>query len=162
MEKSVKSLNYYLEPGNIFVCWQPYKLAAVVGSAVAVCLLDHISGVAGMSVFAFPKNNHTYKNSMSGNDSLPQLLEMMYNLGARKQHIQAHVLGGSFSKKYLKEDIGKKNIKIAFDYLKRNKIQIVNDDTGGGFGRKILFDTSCGEIVVYKANNIREKDWYAN
>ncbi len=160
MEKSVKKLNYFLEPGNVFVCWQPYKLATVVGSSVAICMFDQLSKVSGMTVFSFP--NSTYKNEIpySGAHSIPQLLEMMYNLGARNHNIQAHVLGGSFSKLYQNKDIGKKNIEMAFKSLKKNRIQIINDDTGGIFGRKIVFDTACGDIVVYKAKYIREKDWY--
>ena len=149
-----------MEPGNIFVCWQPYKLAAVLGSCVAVCLWDSISNVAGMSVFAYPKHKDNKDLTSFGSYSMPRLMEMMFNLGARNTYLQAHIIGGAFSKKYLTTDIGKKNIDIAQKILKKNKIEIVNNDTGGIFGRKVLFDTKTGEIIVYKARKIREKDWY--
>ena len=160
MEKSIKELSYFLKPGNLFVCWEPYKLATVLGSCVAVCISDPITKVAGMSVFAFPKAKGDLNSTYFASSSIPKLLEMMYNLGARKQCMQAHVLGGAYSKKYLSKDFGKKNVEIALKYLKKNKISVVNNDTGGTFGRKIVFDTNCGEIIVYKSNNIREKDWY--
>lgn len=160
MEKSIKDLNYFLKPGNMFVCWEPYRLATVVGSSVAICLSDHVSHVAGMNVFTFPKLKGNLNETYYGSYAIPKLLEMMFNLGSNKKNIQAHIVGGAFSKKYLSNDIGKKNVEIAQKCLKKNKISIVNIDVGGEFGRKVLFDTSCGEIIVYKAKSIREKDWY--
>lgn len=160
MQESTKELNYFLKPGNMFVCWEPYKLATVVGSSVAVCLSDHVCQVAGMAVFIFPKLKNELNPTYYGSYAIPKLLEMMLNLGADKKNIQAHIVGGAFCEKYSSNDIGKKNIEISKRYLKKHKISIVNIDTGGTFGRKILFDTSCGEIIVYKARQIREKDWY--
>ncbi len=160
MEKSLKELSYFIRPGNLFVCWEPYKLATVLGSCVAVCLFDARTKVAGMGVFAFPKIKNDSNHTFYGNYSIPKLLEMMYNLGAQRDSIRAHIVGGSYSKQYLTKDFGNKNVEIAEKYLKKNKILVVNNDTRGSFGRKVLFDTYCGEIIVYKSNNIREKDWY--
>ncbi len=160
MEKTIKELSYYVKPGNLFVCWEPYKLATVLGSCVAVCLIDPVTKVSGMSVFAFPKLKSDKFHTFYANYSIPKLLDMMYNLGANKYNLQAHIVGGAYSSKYLSKDFGKKNVEVAVKLLNKNKISIVNNDTGGTFGRKIVFDTSCGEIIVYKSNNIREKDWY--
>lgn len=160
MENSIKDLNYFIKPGNIFVCWQKYRIATVLGSCIAICLSDPVTKVSGMNIFAFPKKKKNIDATYCGNYAIPQLLDMMFNLGAQRNNIQAHIIGGSFSKKYLSKDVGKKNAEFAQKFLKKNKISIVNNDTGGPFGRKILFDTECGEIIVYKAQNIREKDWY--
>ncbi len=160
MEKTIKELSYFIKPGNLFVCWEPYKLATVLGSCVAVCISDPVTKVAGMAVFAFPKFKSSVNHTYYGNYSIPKLLEMMYNLGARKQTLQAHIVGGAYSSKYLSKDYGKKNAELAQKILKKHKILVVNNDTGGIFGRKIVFDTYCGEMIVYKSNNIREKDWY--
>lgn len=162
MEKETKELNYFLEPGSIFACWEPYKIATVLGSCVSVCLTDTVSKVSGMNNFAFPKKKGQQSLTKFGNYSIPQLLQMMFSLGAEKKNIQAHIIGGSCSTKYASKDIGKKNIKEAKKLLKKYRIPVVNDDTGGTFGRKVLFDTHNGEIIVYKSQNIREKDWYGD
>lgn len=162
MEKEIKELSYFLEPGSIFACWEPYNVATVLGSSVAVCLTDPTSKISGMNTFAYPKVKGKQGLTKFGNYSIPELIKMMFNLGADKKNIQAHIIGGSYSKKFLTKDIGKKNIEVARKILKKYRIPVVNDDTGGQFGRKVLFNTSNGEIIVYKANNIREKDWYGN
>ena len=162
MEQEIENLNYFLEPGSIFACWEPYRVATVLGSCVSVCLTDPVNQISGMNNFAYPKKKGEQSLSKFGNYSIPQLLEMMFKLGADKKNIQAHIVGGSSSTKYASKDLGKKNVKVAKDILKKYKIPVVNDDTGGTFGRKVLFDTQNGEIIVYKAKNLREKDWYGD
>lgn len=155
-------MNYFLEPGSIFTCWEPYRVATVLGSCVSVCLADPVKKIAGMNLFAYPKKKGNQDLTGYGNYSIPQLIEMMFELGADKKNIEAHIIGGACSTEYASRDLGKKNVKIAKKILKKYKIPVVNDDTGGTFGRKVLFDTERGEVIVYKARNIREKDWYGD
>lgn len=160
MGNEVKDLNYFVKPGNIFVSWKKYQVATVLGSCVAICLSDPVSKVSGMNIFAFPKKKTNMSETYCGNYAIPKLLDMMVDMGAKKKNIQAHIVGGSYSKNFLSKDVGRENAKFAKKFLEKNKIEIVNNDTGGPFGRKVLFDTENGEIIVYKARNIREKDWY--
>ena len=162
MQEKVKDLSYFVEPGSIFTCWEPYRVATVLGSCVSVCLTDSVSKISGMNNFAFPKKKGNENLTKFGNHSIPQLIEMMFQLGADKKNIEAHIIGGACSTEYASKDLGKKNVNIAKEILKKYKIPVVNDDTGGTFGRKVLFDTDKGEIIVYKARNIREKDWYGD
>lgn len=162
MEKEIQELNYFLEPGSVFTCWEAYKIATVIGSCVSVCLTDPVSKISGMNIFAFPKKKGKHSLTKFGNYSVPYLIKTMFSLGVEKKNLQAHIIGGAFSKEHLKKDIGKKNVEMARKILKKYKIPVVNDDTGGIFGRKVLFDTNSGEVLVYKARHIREKDWYGD
>lgn len=83
-------------------------------------------------------------------------------MGASKKNLEAHIIGGSFSGEYASKDIGKKNIEMAKKILAQYKIPIVNEDTGGPFGRKVVFNTNEGEILVCKVKKIREQDWYGD
>jgi chemotaxis protein CheD len=160
MQTEDQELNYFLKPGSIFTCWQPYRIATVLGSCVSVCLSDTVNKISGMNNIALPKKKGEVGLTKFANYSIPQLLEMMFELGADKRNIEAHIVGGSYSKKYSTRDIGKETVKEAKKILKKYKIPVVNDDTGGTFGRKVLFDTNKGEIIVYKSRDVREKDWY--
>jgi len=160
MQTKEPELNYFLEPGSIFTCWQPYRIATVLGSCVSVCLSDPVSKISGMNNIALPRQKGEKNLTRFANYSIPQLLEMMFELGADKKNIEAHIIGGSFSKKYSTRDIGKETVQEAKKILKKYKIPVINDDTGGEFGRKVLFDTDKGEIIVYKSRDLREKDWH--
>lgn len=160
MEQKCKEKHYFVEPGSIFTCWKPYSLATVLGSCVAVCLCDPITKISGMNHFILPKRKGNQNLAHFGNSSIEHLLRMMCGMGARRDNIQAHIVGGAYSQEYSSQKIGKQNVEVAKKMLNKYKIPIVNDDTGGPFGRKVLFNTTNGEIIVYKSKTIRERDWY--
>jgi chemotaxis protein CheD len=162
MEQKCKEKQYFVEPGSIFTCWQPYHLATVLGSCVSVCLCDPITKIAGMSHFISPKKNDCKNPAYYGNSAIEYLLRMMCDMGAKPRNIQAHIVGGAYSPEHSSLKIGKKNVDIAKKMLNKYKIPIVNEDTGGTFGRKVMFNTMNGEIIVYKSKKIRDKDWYAD
>ncbi|GBF23094.1 chemotaxis protein CheD [Candidatus Gastranaerophilus sp. (ex Termes propinquus)] len=164
---SKEEQKYFLQQGGIFACWKPYCVATVLGSGVAVCLCDPVAKVGGVSHFTVPKVNDKREEKRkymthSGEYSLPHLMTMMGEMGATKQNMEAHIVGGSFSPEHCNKNIGRKNIEIAKKYLKRQGVSIVNEDTSGNLGRKVLFNTANGEIIVYKLRNIRECDWNAD
>lgn len=159
---------YFLPSGGIFACWKPYCVATVLSSGVAVCLCDPVAGVGGVTHFTYPKKVDSKANTVSGKrkymthcgeNSVPHLLKMMYNMGATPKNIDAHIVGGGFAPGLSSENIGKKNIEFAKKILKKNKIEIINEDTSGFWGRKVVFDTKSGEIIVYKLRNVRKADW---
>jgi chemotaxis protein CheD len=47
------------------------------------------------------------------------------------------------------------------DWLEKNHYQVASKDTGGALGRKVVFNTENGEILVYKLKKIRNSDWYS-
>ena len=166
---------YFLKSGGIFACWKPYCVATVLGSGVAVCLCDPVARVGGVSHFTLPQDETAKKSWFNpktkskdkrkymtyyGENSIPHLLQMMYKMGATSRNIGAHIVGGSFDGRYSTRNVGKKNVEFAKKFLKKNKIEIVNEDTSGFWGRKLLFNTVNGEIIVYKVRNIRNSDWH--
>ncbi len=164
----VKEQNYFLQTGGIFACGQrKYNIATVIGTGVAVCLCDPIAKIGGVSHFTMPKE-HIFKKkdkqkymSKYGENSIPHLLSIMYKLGAKKDNINAHIVGGSDTPEHLQQmkNIGKKNVDTARKFLKKNKIKVISEDTHGLWGRKILFNPQSGEMLVYKLPNIRQSDW---
>ncbi len=163
---------YFLQSGGIFACWKPYCVATVLGSGVAVCLCDPVAKVGGVSHFTLPKDKESggffkrdkrkYMTTHYGENSIPHLLKMMYDMGATAKNIGAHIVGGSYDPLYTSKDIGKKNVELAKKYLKKNHIDVVNEDTKGFWGRKVMFNTVNGEIIVYKVRGVRQSDWFSD
>lgn len=154
---------FFLQPGYIFVSEEPYLLSTVLGSCVSVCIWDPIMGFGGMNhhIHAKPFNKKD-RSSQFGSIAIPHMIKLLIKMGAVKSHLKAHVVGGAQSRVMSSSTIGKENIKIAVDLLKKNNIEIVTFDTEGEMGRKLIFDNQTGEIVVYKVNNLRGSDWHGN
>jgi chemotaxis protein CheD len=61
----------------------------------------------------------------------------------------------------MKSTVGPLNVEYAMDWLEKNHYQVASKDTGGALGRKVVFNTENGEILVYKLKKIRNSDWYS-
>lgn len=153
---------YFLQPGYAFASLEPYLVSTVLGSCVSVCLWDEVKHFGGMNHYIYPKNNNKKKSTQFGNIATEHLIHLLIKMGAQKNNIKAHLIGGSQNPEMNSFDIGKQNIEIAEKILKKHNIYVVTQDTGSKMGRKVVFDTETGEIAVYSVHNIREYDWYAD
>ncbi|OGI02648.1 MAG: hypothetical protein A2Y25_03150 [Candidatus Melainabacteria bacterium GWF2_37_15] len=153
---------YFLQPGYIFVSREPHLVSTVLGSCVAVCMWDPVLKFGGMNHYVHSKPFRKQQSAQFGSVSIIHMIRLMIQLGSNKVNLKAHVAGGAQNPEMGSTIIGAENIKVAEKILKDNYIDIVTFDTGGKMGRKVVFDTETGEIVVYKVNNLREYDWYAD
>lgn len=151
---------YFVQPGYIFVCKEPHLLSTVLGSCVSVCIWDSKLGYGGMNHYIHPKPFDNEQTARFGSVSIPYLIKSMLELGCSKHDLKCHIVGGAQNYQYGSVIVGKENIKIAESIMKKHYIDIVTFDTGGELGRKVVFDTETGEIIIYKVNTLRDNDWY--
>jgi chemotaxis protein CheD len=127
-------------------------LSTILGSCVAACLRDPVTGVGGMNHFLLPG---TAGAGSSGGDATRygvHLMELLINgllkQGARRDRLEAKIFGGaktiaSFS------NVGEQNAAFATQFLKDEGIPIVGSSTGGDHGRKLEFWPSSGRARQY-------------
>ncbi len=127
-------------------------ISTLLGSCIAVCLYDKWAQVGGMNHFMLPSpNNSNRNNDSNGIYGLPSLELMITELlqsGAMKSRLEAKVFGGAKVVKELPGNIPQANIEFTLDYLAKENIKLISTDTGGEFGRKILFDLSDFSVYV--------------
>ncbi|MDZ4859032.1 MAG: chemotaxis protein CheD [Candidatus Hydrogenedentes bacterium] len=153
---------YHVEPGFVFFSRKAMTLQAVVGSCVAVCLWDKSDKCGGMHHFIKPKTRaREDATPVYGNVGIAALLKMMEEAGCKRTNLIAHVLGGGAPEGEAAPTLGDQNIAAAREALRRKRIVVIAEDSGGPIGRKIAFDTSTGELAVLKTMNVRAGDWYA-
>jgi len=157
---SLNKGSYFLHPGYIFASRQPHVISTVLGSCVSVCIWDPINNYGGMNHYIHAKPFKTEQTANFGSISIPCLIKMMVEMGSLKHSLKSHIIGGATNPQMNSSKIGQENIEIAEKLLKQNFIDIITMDTGGEMGRKVVFDSYTGEIVVYKVNNVRKCDWY--
>lgn len=156
-----RKISYYLEPGYIYFSKRAASVGTVVGSCVAVCVWDKQLQCGGMNHFLWPVMNDPGKATPKyGNVATAALLRMMEDAGCKRADLVAQILGGGAPEHVAGEHVGSQNVNIAREVLTKKGIKIIAEDTGGHIGRKIVFDTTSGELAVLRVHKLRESDWH--
>jgi len=150
----------FLEPGYIYCSRGPVNLSAVLGSCVAVCVWDQYLKFGGMNHFLFPSTTDPDKATPQyGNVATVQLINMMESAGSKKRNLLAQILGGASPANTDGHALGIQNVESARTVLRRKGIKICSEDIGGHMGRKVIFDSHTGHVMVLKVYKIRQEDW---
>jgi len=137
----------YLQPGQLLVPAVPSAITTILGSCVAVCLWEPQRGIGGMNHFMLPMATGSATASPRfGIAAMEQLVARMRDAGARLPLVRARVFGGAcmFDQMQSSAHLGQKNADLALDFLARRGIAVVQSDTGGSRGRKLIFHTDEG------------------
>ncbi len=141
--------SHFLYPAAIYASEEPCQINTILGSCVSVCFWDKTLKVGGMCHYMLPYwNGEGLASPKYGNIAIEKLLEKMYSFGSKKFNIVAKVFGGGevIDTKTPQFNIGERNIKLAFEFLNEQKINIVSQSVGGKLGRKIIFCTENGAV----------------
>jgi two-component system chemotaxis response regulator CheB len=137
--------NLYLFPGKIILSLEPAHITTILGSCVAVAIYDPATKMGGLIHYLLdqPGGGDT-PSPRYGNYALPALLKMMSDHGANMKRLQAKVYGGAsvLGNMNIGKDIGTTNADMAWKILEQYKIPVLEQNTGGTRGRRIVFDTS--------------------
>ena len=151
MTKETVYNKHYLYPSAIFADEEPHKVSTVLGTCVAVCLHDTKLNIGGINHFMLPLwNGEGLASPKYGNIAIEKLLDKMYQMGSNKKDLVAKVFGGKEAEdeKQSVFNIGKRNFELALEKLETEKIKIVSQSIGGAFGRKLLYSTDTGEVLM--------------
>jgi len=152
--------SYFLHPGYIFASQEPHLVHTVLGSCIAVCLWDPQHHYGGICHYILPKSDSGEQSGKYGEAAIPHLIHLMLDMGSAKEKLKAHIVGGGDNAKF-HSMVGAANADLAEKLLKQHRIDIVSIDVRGEFGRKVIFNSGNGEILIYKINEIRKDDWYS-
>jgi chemotaxis protein CheD len=159
-----KNLNeYILKPGFIFYTCEPTMILTVLGSSVAVTFYDRKKRCGGMNHFLFPwMQPEIQPTAVYAQPAVVQLLRMFHDSGSSLDNLEAHIIGGATpdGANEEKAEIGNNNVEAAVHVLDNFDIPIIGQEVGGRHGRKVLFNTETGELVIAKVEKIRKNDWY--
>ena len=141
----------FIHVGEIFVGIRPTEIVTVLGSCIAICLYDKVERIGGMNHYLLPLwNGNGLQSPRFGNISIPKLIDNMLNIGCRIENMEAKVCGGSNIHNLGQKEmmVGKKNIVIAKEILAEYRISIKAIDIGGDRGRRIMFKSDSGKIIL--------------
>jgi len=113
-----------------------------------------------MNHFVLPSfQSHQEANTRFGNVATPLLIKMMQEEGSVLADLEAQLFGGARTVRNISANIGRENVAMARKILSHFGIPIISEDVEGQLGRKIVFNTLSGEVVVLKVKQLRRSDW---
>ncbi|AEO47924.1 chemotaxis protein CheD [Rhodospirillum rubrum] len=140
----------FLTPGTLYCGAAPAVISTVLGSCVAVCLIDRHNRAAGMNHFVLPHNPAGEDSLRYGDVALDRLHARMGELGCETKDLRAKVFGGAAVLPFgaTGDSVGTKNVKIAIEWLHAQGIPTLARRTGGENGLLIRFYTATGRVLV--------------
>ena len=143
----------YLHAGQIAASAEPCSIVTILGSCVAVCLFDRVSGAGGANHFLLPTSPSVARQSARfGDMAIELLLAKLAALGSRPRDLEAKLFGGASVVLAGAADrstsLGMQNVTLAKRVLESRGIPVRAEDVGGTRGRKITFRTDLGDAWV--------------
>jgi chemotaxis protein CheD len=133
----------YLHPGALAASARPLAVSTILGSCVGVCLFDAARGVGGMNHFLLPDSaGNARPTARFGDIAMEQLLAEVLQAGARRSRLAARVYGGACVLAAFRGQGD--HLVVALRYLEDERIPVLERDTGGRHGRRIVFHTWDG------------------
>jgi chemotaxis protein CheD len=132
---------------------EPTLVTTILGSCVAVCLFDPEEKIGGINHFMLPFwNGEGLASAKYGNIAMEKLMQEMEKKGAKKKNMIAKLFGGANQANFTMK-IGERNVEVARNMLKQQNIRVVAESVNGTIGRKLIFDTSTGEVRMKFVNS---------
>lgn len=133
------------------IATEPMQVTTILGSCVAVCMFDTTKRIGGINHFMLPLGGgRTTSSPRFGDVAMNELLNGIRDAGGRLPFIQARVFGGASMFHEIKSvaSLGQKNVELALDFLARFGIDVIEIDTGGNRGRKLIYRTDEGTVCL--------------
>lgn len=141
--------------GEIAVAKTPDNLiASAVGSCLVITLYDPKLKIGALAHAMLPSRgvsratHHEIRDTRYVNIAIDESLRQLNTLGAKREDLEAKLIGGANMFPALKSDIALDNISCAKEKLSKEGIRIVGESVGGNQGRSVEFSISSGIVTV--------------
>lgn len=143
-------------PGEYYFTAKDMLIVTVLGSCVAACIRDRVSGVGGMNHFMLPDSGGDADNPVSasmryGTYAMEVLINELLKAGARRENLEAKVFGGgNVLRGFIAINVGERNAQFVRSYLRAEGIRIIAEDLNDIHPRKVYFFPRTGRVLVKK------------
>jgi chemotaxis protein CheD len=142
-------------PGEYYVTAKDMLITTVLGSCVAACIRDRLSGVGGMNHFMLPDGGDAdspVSTSMRyGSYAMEVLINQILKTGARRENLEAKVFGGGkVLRGFSTLNVGERNAAFVRSYLSSENVRIVAEDLNATYPRKVCFFPKTGKVLMKK------------
>ena len=158
-------------PGEYYFTGKDMLIVTVLGSCVAACIRDRVSGIGGMNHFMLPDSGDSdspVSASMRyGTYAMEVLINDLLKAGARRENLEAKVFGGgNVLRGFVAINVGERNAQFVREFLKAENIRVTAEDLNDIHPRKVYFFPRTGKVLVKKLKQLnnntlvnREQDY---
>jgi chemotaxis protein CheD len=143
-----------LLPGETHTTVEPKEtIVTILGSCIAACVRDPITGWGGMNHFMLPESETGLSNTdpcsaatLYGNFAMEMLINLVLgHAGCPRSRLEIKLFGGAnFTQG--PSMVGKRNSDFALHYLANEGFRVAAADLGGGYGRRIHYHPASGKV----------------
>ena len=128
----------------------PLLLQTLLGSCVAVCLHDPLSGIGGMNHILLPGRSKEGSASRFGVHTMELLINEMMKLGADRRRLVAKCCGGgNVVPCFQSPTVGDRNAQFVREFLSTENIPLLAQRLGGCHAVQVSFRTDTGNVRVH-------------
>ncbi|MGH1486675.1 MAG: chemoreceptor glutamine deamidase CheD [Cellvibrionaceae bacterium] len=165
-DKSREAFCVKILPGEYYYTTTNELISTTLGSCVSACIWDEEHKVGGMNHFMLPltekqENEVTWGDVATdatryGNYAMEYLINEILKHGGEKSKFQVKLFGGG---KVLEGtgNVGQKNVNFVLDYVKTEGLNLVSQDLGDVYPRKVLFDPLTGRAWMKRIKDANDK-----
>ena len=143
-------------PGGHYVTDDDSEMiVTVLGSCVAACIRDPLTGTGGMNHFMLPRGENDSwggaNNSMRfGNHAMEVLINRIMSRGCPRTRLEVKVFGagnviGDPSTRS-GQTVGERNAEFVRNYLRNENLAVAAMDLGGDHGRRVCYFPDSGRV----------------
>lgn len=150
--------NIEVNMGDLVVSKGPENLTtSAVGSCLVIALYDSKHKVGGLAHAMLPtrrasnpipNTQYERRETKHVDVAIDQMLKRIEANGAKREDLEAKIIGGANMFPALKSDIGKENVLAAKKKLKKEGVRLVGESVGGSQGRSVEFSVASGIVTV--------------
>lgn len=149
-------------PGEYYVTSNDEVIATVLGSCISVCVRDPVSGIGGMNHFMLPEDKsgegtwaktNVNKATRYGTYAMEHMINDIFKYGGDRNRLEIKICGGGKILKMM-SDVGGKNIRFIKHYLSTEGYDIVSEDVGDIYPRKVRYFPKTGKMLIKKLETL--------
>lgn len=146
-------------PGEYYVTSNNEAIVTVLGSCVSACVRDTIFGIGGMNHFMLPLDRSAKRTDISamsnagryGNFAMEKMINDILKHGGSRENLEVKIFGGGRVLQNMQSlDVGNGNINFVREYIETEHLQLVGEDVGDIYPRKVIYFPLTGKAKVKK------------
>jgi chemotaxis protein CheD len=143
-----------IHQGDCVVAGEPETtLSTVLGSCISACVRDRVARIGGMNDFLLASQSGNSRDRFGesaryGAFAMEQLINMVLTRGTgKKANLEFKAFGGGNIHSKM-NDVGLKNIEFMRGFLSDEGYELLGQDLGGSFARRVMFQPYTGRAFV--------------